>query len=132
MATQKGRAVTKKTAHSPGLNDDARAAVAKPRQFALRSIVLARWRGEVPLRVAFWWDMVCVGTAINLTAGLAGMLLLAADMPTVIAAIVFFSPLPYNVLLVLSVWRSAEKTAGPAAVAAQLAAVAWIILATVL
>jgi hypothetical protein len=121
-----------KTARSPGVNDNARAAVVKPRQSALRSFVLARWRGEVPLRVAFWWDMVCVGTAINLAAGLAGMLLLAADMLTVIAVIVFFSPLPYNVLLVLSVWRSAEKSAGPATVATQLAAVIWIILATVM
>ncbi|HEY9548547.1 MAG TPA: hypothetical protein VIR45_03520, partial [Kiloniellaceae bacterium] len=78
------------------------------------------------------WDMWLVGTTINLATSLAALLLLARDAPTALGAAVFFSPLPYNLLLLISVWRSAARTAGPGAGAAQLAAAAWIVLATVL
>lgn len=121
-----------KTVHSPAVNDNGRPPAGHHRQAPLKSFLLARWRGEVPLGVAFWWDMWCVGTTINIAAALAGMVLLAADAPTAIAAFIFFAPLPYNLLLLLSVWRSAEKAAGPGSVAARLAAAAWVILATVI
>ena len=45
----------------------------------------------------------------------AALLQLARDAPTALGAAVFFSPLPYNLLLLISVWRSAARTAGPGA-----------------
>lgn len=99
------------------------------RQSGVASFLLARWRGEVPLRAALWWDMWCVGTLVNLAAALAALLLLAWDFPNAIAAVVYFAPLPYNLLLLVSVWRSAERTPGPAALTAQLLAVLWLVLA---
>lgn len=122
--------MAEKTTRSTEADDTKQAAAGTSRRPGLRSFVLARWRGEVPLRAALWWDMLCVGTTVNVVAAVAGMLLLAADLPAVIAAIVFFSPLPYNVLLLLSVWRSAERTHGPAATTAQMVSVVWIVLAT--
>jgi hypothetical protein len=86
----------------------------------------------VLLRRALWWDLWCVGTIINLAAALAALLLLAAGVPDAVGALVFFAPLPYNILLLVSVWRSAARTPGPASLAAQLLAVAWIVLATLL
>lgn len=121
-----------KSIHPAAANDDRNASAGGSRQSSLNTFVLVRWRGEVPLRVAFWRDMWCVGTAINIAAAALGMLLLAADVPTALAAFVFFSPLPYNLLLLVSVWRSAEKAGGTQAVAAQAAAALWVVLATVL
>jgi hypothetical protein len=106
---------------------------AAPRQrSAVAAFLRARWRGELPLRVALWRDMWCVGTVVNLAAALAALLLLAKGAPDAVGAAVYFSPIPYNLLLLVSVWRSAARAPGPAALAAQLLAVAWIVLATLL
>ena len=110
----------------------ARPAAGAHRRAAVAAFFLARWRGMLPLRRALWWDMWCVGTVINLAAALAALLLLAADAPDAVGAAVFFSPLPYNLLLLVSVWRSAARAPGPAALTAQLLAVVWIVLATLL
>jgi len=99
---------------------------------ALAAFLRARWRGELPLSRALWWEMVCVGTVVNLSAGLAGLLLLASDLPTLLGAAVYFAPLPYNVLLLVSAWRSALQAPGPGAVAAQFLALARFVLAALL
>jgi hypothetical protein len=112
--------------------EHAAAPAAGARRSAVVAFIRARWRGAVPLRRALWWDMWCVGTIINLAAALAALLLLAAGVPDAVGALVFFAPLPYNILLLVSVWRSAARTPGPASLAAQLLAVAWIVLATLL
>src|SRR3546814_203285 len=103
-----------------------------PRRAAIADFVLARWRGEIPLGRALWWDMGCVGTLINLATGLVALLLIARDLPDAVAAAVYFSPLPYNLLLVVSVWRSAAKTPGPSALTAQLIAAVWLVLSILL
>lgn len=108
---------------------------ASPAAGARRSaaaFIRARWCGAVALRRALWWDMCCVGTIINLAAALAALLLLAAGVPDAVGALVFFAPLPYNILLLVSVWRSAARTPGPASLTAQLLAAAWFALATLL
>jgi hypothetical protein len=99
---------------------------------ALAGFFRTRWSGEVPLGRALWWDMACIGTFVNLAAGLAGMLLLTTDLPAALGALVYFSPLPYNLLLVVSVWRGAATVPGPEAVAAQFLSAAWFVLATLL
>lgn len=109
---------------------------AAPRRSAVADFVVARWRGEIPLRRALWWDMWCVGTTVNLATGLVALLLIARDAPDWLGAAAYFSPLPYNLLLVVSVWRSAarepDRAPGQAALAAQLLAVVWLVIATLL
>jgi hypothetical protein len=113
-------------------DSSAQPAAAASRRSALAAFLRARWRGELPLRVALWRDMWCVGTVVNLAAALAALLLLARDVPDAVGAAVYFSPVPYNLLLLVSVWRCAARAPGPAALAAQLLAVAWIVLAILL
>ncbi|MGE5768372.1 MAG: hypothetical protein ACM35H_14380 [Bacteroidota bacterium] len=92
----------------------------------------ARWRGELPLRTALWWDMALVGSVVNLAAMLAALLLLARGAPDLLGAAVYFAPLPYNLLLLVSVWRSAERAGGPGAQGARALALAWLALAVLL
>jgi hypothetical protein len=113
-------------------NSSGQPAAAPRQRSALAAFLCARWRGELPLRVALWRDMWCIGTVVNLAAALAALLLLAKGAPDAVGAAVYFSPVPYNLLLLVSVWRSAARAPGPAALAAQLLAVAWIVLATLL
>lgn len=107
-------------------------AASPSRRSTVAAFLRTRWRGEVPLRRALWWDMALVGSVVNLAAMLAALLLLARGAPDLLGAAVYFAPLPYNLLLVVSVWRSAERAGGPQAHAARVLAVAWLALAVLL
>ena len=73
----------------------------------------------------FWRDMLMVGTAINLTAGVSAILLLVYGMPTAICLLVFFSAVPWNLFLFLCVWRSAENATPSDALVAKIGAPLW-------
>ena len=89
----------------------------------------ARWSGSVALERLFWRDLIIVGTAINIAATLAALGLLAAKAPLAAALGVHIAPLPYNLFLAFAVWRTAERKGGGLALAYQLAAIAWLVIA---
>lgn len=91
-----------------------------------------RWRGELPLARVFWNDMLLVGTIVNATTTLLAVLLVTAGVAKALALATFFAPLPFNVFLVVSVWRSADAATGIAALAAKTVAVLWLLTATIL
>jgi hypothetical protein len=95
---------------------------------------LIRWsRGEIPLPRAFWLYAVGYGTIINLIVTGLALGVLAAGGPGWLALVVFLAPLPYNLLAVVAVWRSADRHGDEAwAHAARIAIVTWAILATVI
>ncbi len=71
------------------------------------------WTGELPLGTAFWWYGMIWGTAFNLAATLLALALLAADLSAVLAVVVAALPIPYNLVVLVAVWRSASTYAGP-------------------
>jgi hypothetical protein len=89
------------------------------------------WFGELPLSRVFWHDMLVVGTAVNLaTMGLAVLaVILGASTPAGIA--IHLAPVPYNILLVTSVWRRADIERTDWAWLARLGSFLWLILAFV-
>lgn len=91
----------------------------------------SRWRGDVPFERLFWFDMLVVGTLVNLAAAALSLILFGLDAPAAVAIAVFFSPLPYNLFLFAVVWRAAER-AESSWVLARLGAVAWLIFATLI
>jgi hypothetical protein len=98
----------------------------------IKTAALQLWRGEFTLRRAFWDYAIIYGSLLNLAATLAAFAANAAGWPLAVAAAIFFSPLPYNLLAVLNVWRSAERYPGPPLWAhlARIAVVVWAIAAT--
>ncbi len=76
------------------------------------------------MRVLFWRDMVTVGTVFNLLATAVALAIALADEAIVLAAVVHFAPLPYNLFLVASVWR------WPGVGAYRWASVAWLVVVT--
>lgn len=70
----------------------------------------SRWHAEVELRVLLWRDVLVVGTLINLVAGFSGFIMLSLNVDAAWALSVYLAPLPYNVFLLLSVWRSKQCT----------------------
>jgi hypothetical protein len=49
------------------------------------------------------------GVVVSLVSTMLALALLAAGVPTWIAAIAFLVHLPWNVMLLVGIWRSAER-----------------------
>ncbi|MBM3583407.1 MAG: hypothetical protein FJX36_02985 [Alphaproteobacteria bacterium] len=92
-----------------------------------RAWIGALWGGAMPLPVAFWRHAVVYGFIVNLMATLAMLVLIAMNAPGWLALAVHLAPLPYNVLFVVGVWRSAARWPGPPPWpdAARVAVTAW-------
>ena len=75
-----------------------------------RGFFAPRWRGDVPLGVMFWRDMLGVGTFVNLLASFTGLMLASQGVDQRIAVGLHFAPVPYNLFLFLIVWRAPQRT----------------------
>ena len=73
----------------------------------------ALWNGRLPLAKAFWEHAVVYAALVNLAATYAAFAALAADLPGILAVIIFLLPVPYIVVAVVGVWRSAAAYTGP-------------------
>jgi hypothetical protein len=87
----------------------------------------ALWSGQLPLARAFWEFAVVYAGLANLCATFAAFAVVAADLPGAVAVGVFLLPVPYIVVAVVGVWRSADAYAGPPhwATLARIGAVLW-------
>lgn len=87
----------------------------------------ALWRGELPLEIAFWRYAISYGLALNVPATGIALALIVLDAPIAIAVIVHLLPVPYSILAMVAVWRSADRYAGrqDIATAAKASVVAW-------
>ena len=91
------------------------------------------WTGEVPLRQAFWEYSVGYGLFLNLVTTLAFVALLINDANIALVALVFALPIPYNFVMVVAVWRSADRYSGPKTWAdlARVGTVIWMVGLTI-
>jgi hypothetical protein len=87
----------------------------------------ALWNGRLPLAQAFWEHAIVYAALINLVATYATFAALAAGLPGLLAVVIFLLPVPYIVVAVVGVWRSAAAYRGPQhwANLARLAAALW-------
>lgn len=85
-----------------------------------------RWRGEVPLQTVLWRDTLAVGTAVNLLATFAALIMASQGGPTWAAAVIHFSPLPYNLFLFAAVGRARPRTR-----LAAIVSVVWLAAMTI-
>lgn len=87
----------------------------------------ALWKGHLPLARAFWEYAVFYVTLANLCATAAALGALAAGLPAALAIAIFLLPVPYIVVAIVGVWRSADAYNGPPhwATLARIAAVGW-------
>lgn len=64
-----------------------------------------RWKAQVPFSSLFWRDLILRGTLLNLFFFIFGLMFLAQGYPAAWVLAAHFLLLPYNLFLVLSVWR---------------------------
>lgn len=91
------------------------------------------WRGDLPLQNAFWNWAVLGGLIVNLASSAAFLLLMTADQMIPALIVGYGLSVPYNILVSVGVWRSADRYEGERRWAdlAKLAAVAGMILLSV-
>ncbi len=96
-------------------------------------LVKCLWASELPLRQAFWQYAVGYGLLINLVTSLAFLALLTNDANIVLVALAFALPIPYNFVMAVAVWRSADRYSGPKAWAdlARIGIVIWMVSLTI-
>ncbi len=96
--------------------------------------VVEFWRGSVPLGRAFWLWGVLGGGLVDLLATVFALALVVLGAPTWVIVLVFVAHVPWNVVLLVGVWRSAGRPeVGPdTATLARLAILFWVVLLSVL
>ena len=71
------------------------------------------WLGELPLSEAFWMRTITVGLVVNLTTSILFLAMITADRPWAALLLGYGVSVPYNVLAMVGVWRSAGRYEGP-------------------
>jgi len=74
---------------------------------------LALWRGDLPLGKALWTWTVFGGLLVNISTSIAFLMLITADLPWVALIVGYGLSIPYNVVALVGVWRSAARHDGP-------------------
>ena len=70
------------------------------------------WRGDLSLKDAFWNWAVTGGLLVNIASSILFLVLIMADHP--IAALItgYALSIPYNIIVLVGVWRSADRYDG--------------------
>lgn len=96
--------------------------------------IIEFWRGNLPLGRAFWIWGILGGGVVSLFSTLFALALLATEAPAWIAIIVFSAHIPWNLVLLVGIWRSTEQGSVSREIAcgARLIMLAWLIALSVL
>ncbi len=70
------------------------------------------WHGELELRNVFWKWAVFGGLLINVASSTLFLFLIMADRPISALIAGYAFSLPYNAIVLVGVWRSAERFSG--------------------
>jgi hypothetical protein len=92
------------------------------------------WAGRRPLSEAFWTYGLLYGTALNIIATIAALAVVTLGLPGALAVVIFVLPLPYVLVAVVGVFRSAGAFTGDRqwADAARMTILAWAMLMVIL
>jgi hypothetical protein len=72
------------------------------------------WHGRAPLGRVFWEYAIVYGSLANLVTTLLALAAFANDLSAAVGLAIFLLPVPYNLLMVVAVWKSASRYRGPA------------------
>lgn len=92
--------------------------------------LMALWQGELSLQSAFWDWAVLGGLSVNVITSVLFFALLTYDYSWTALLVRYGFSMPYNVVVMVGVWRSAMRHDGPAR-QAEAARVTTVILMAV-
>jgi hypothetical protein len=111
-----------------------------PRYFCYRvakgeiRTIIEFFRGGLPLGRAFWLWGILGGGIVSLFSTLLALTLIAASAPAWLAVLAFAAHIPWNVMLLVGIWRSAGRPeVNPAAAnLARTVILAWVVVLSLL
>lgn len=74
--------------------------------------LLRLWRGEVPLPNVFWDWAVIGGLIVNVSTTIGCLVLVMEDLPVAALIVGYAFSVPYNIFIMVAVWRSAARYEG--------------------
>jgi len=75
--------------------------------------LLALWSGDLALNEAFWTWTVTVGLLVNIATSILFLVLILQDQPLAAVLVGYGLSVPYNIVALVGVWRSAAGYGGP-------------------
>lgn len=98
----------------------------------MMTLIRSLWDGDLPLGEAFWWYAVGYGLVLNLVTSLLFLALLMKGASVIVLVLSFLLPVPYNLLVLVAVWRSAGRYPGPRKWAdlARAGTLVWMVVLT--
>jgi hypothetical protein len=72
----------------------------------------ALWSGALPLGEAFWTWAIGIALLVNLTTSILFLALITVDRPWAALFVGYVLSVPYNVVALVGVWRSAARYEG--------------------
>jgi hypothetical protein len=87
------------------------------------------WWAEMPLATVFWRDMAVVGSIVNVVSIALATITAAFGGATGVGIALYTAPTPYNIFLVVAVWRRADRENTEWAWPARIGALVWLLLA---
>ena len=90
------------------------------------------WRGEHDLHDTFWRYTIVIGLAINLATSAGFMVLITTGLPVAAAIVGYGLSVPYNIFILIALWRSAGAYKGPQFTATfmRVTGILWMALLT--
>ncbi|MFW5752639.1 MAG: hypothetical protein ACOCYV_01170 [Planctomycetota bacterium] len=73
----------------------------------------ALWSGDLDLNEAFWTWTVTVGLLVNIATSILFLMLVLQDQPVAGMLIGYGLSVPYNIVAIVGVFRSAARYDGP-------------------
>jgi hypothetical protein len=97
-------------------------------------MIVLFFRGGLPLGRAFWLWGILGGGIVSLLATVLALTLIAAGAPAWLAVLAFAAHIPWNLVLLVGVWRSAGRPGVTPAVAnlARGVMLAWVAVLSLL
>lgn len=89
----------------------------------------ALWKGDLPLGDAFWTWAILGGLLVNISTSVLLLVLIMLDHPWPALIVGYGFSVPYNVVVVVGVWRSAARYDGPSTYADLARGVTVILMA---
>ena len=92
------------------------------------------FRGGLPLGRAFWLWGILGGGIVSLFSTLLALTLIAASAPAWLAVLAFAAHIPWSLMLLVGIWRSAGRPeVSPAAAnLARTVILAWVVVLSLL
>ncbi|KPP85215.1 MAG: hypothetical protein HLUCCO07_11390 [Rhodobacteraceae bacterium HLUCCO07] len=75
--------------------------------------LLALWSGDLDLNEAFWTWTVTMGLLVNIATSILFLVLILQEQPLAGVLIGYGLSVPYNIVAIVGVWRSAARYSGP-------------------